>query len=359
MAGSAKKSTASALALAAILVAIVALLPSAGRASEATGSATSDGGTRAYWTPARMRAAQPLEVEAPDRGESRSMGTPGGEGSPTYVPPASSVDPPRARLRSGTVASERGLFPGSGNRDEIADPSAPKYSAHGKVFFSIGSAPEPNDYVCSGTAVNSRNRSVVWTAGHCVFDADTPGESGTDEFVSNFLFVPAYHEGEAPYGEWPAKRLATTNQWRTSGNLRYDAGAAVVRRVSGKRLQSVVGARGIGFNQPRGQVLQAFGYPALQPPVEFDGEHEFRCTGKSFGTDDRDFETGPDPIGIRCDMTAGSSGGGWVAGGTLVSQTSYGYLDERNHLYGPYLSGSAKKLYRSVRGHKKRRNHHR
>jgi hypothetical protein len=353
MAGTTTTTTRAMLVLGVILIAVVALLPGAAHAAVAPRAVASAGGVRAFWTPARMRAAQPLGVEAPGLAARESQVAGGSGASPTYVPRAAPADPVAARLRSGTSASERGLLP-SRNRDEITDPSAPKFRAHGKVFITI----DGTDYVCSGTAVNSRNRSVVWTAGHCVFDAATPGEAGTNQYVTNFLFVPAYHEGDEPYGEWPAKRVATTNQWRTGGNLRFDVGAAVVRRVGGLRLQSVVGARGIGFDQPRGEVLQAIGYPAEPPPLAFDGKREFRCTGKPFGTDDRDFENGPEPIGIRCDMTAGSSGGGWIAGNTLVSQTSYGYIDETGHLYGPYLSRAAKTLYRSVRGGRKKHRHH-
>jgi hypothetical protein len=58
-----------------------------------------------------------------------------------------------------------------------------------------------------------------------------------------------------------------------------------------------------------------------------------------------------------CNMTAGASGGGWIVGGrTLVSVTSYHY-GSQPYLYGPYLSTTAKKLYKSVKGpkHKKKR----
>ncbi len=57
---------------------------------------------------------------------------------------------------------------------------------HGKVFFTIPSGPEAGDYVCSRTALNSRNRSVVWTAGHCVFDTDGR------VFATNWVFVPGF-----------------------------------------------------------------------------------------------------------------------------------------------------------------------
>ena len=120
----------------------------------------------------------------------------------------------------------------------------------------------------------------------------------------------------------------------------------------------MVGATGIGFNQPRAQTLQAFGYPAEQPPLEFTGEREFRCTGRPFGVDRPAGTSGPATIGIECDMTAGSSGGGWVGGTTmpiLLSVTSYGYPTEPDRLFGPYMSAEAKDLYKLVRGGKRQR----
>jgi hypothetical protein len=164
--------------------------------------------------------------------------------------------------------------------------------------------------------------------------------------VTNFAFVPAYDRGATPYGTWPARKLATTKRWRRDGNLRFDVGAATVRRRDGSALQSVVGARGIGFDQPRRQRYSIFGYPK-EPP--FDGEREYRCDSRYRGGD---MSGGPGPKTMRlsCDMTPGASGGGWIAGETLLSVTSYGYTSRPGKLYGPYLSRTAKKLYKRMRG---------
>jgi hypothetical protein len=218
-----------------------------------------------YWTPARMRAAEPLPVEAggePDIAPSSEAGS--DSAAPTYVPPATSGPAPDARLLRGSAvaspAARRGLA------TPVADPGAAGVKAHGKVFFTIRRGPSAGDWVCSGTAVNSRNRSVVMTAGHCVFDAETNGGKST-----NFIFVPAYRDHARPYGIWTAKSLSTTRQWKRTASFRYDLGAAVVRRNHGRRLQSVVGARGIGFSQPRDQSFDIFGYPAVSP---FNGVSE-------------------------------------------------------------------------------------
>jgi len=50
-------------------------------------------------------------------------------------------------------------------------------------------------------------------------------------------------------------------------------------------------------------------------------------------------------------MTSGASGGGWVIDGGLVnSVTSYSYLGDFDHLYGPYLGTIAEDLYLEARG---------
>ena len=274
---------------------------------------------RDYWTPQRMRAAEPLD--ALTAGDSAAMDSaetgPQIGGAPSYVPAATAGAPARAAIRSGP-----GRIAGL-DSEPVADPSAADMRAHGKVFFTIPQGDEAGDYVCSGTAVNSRNRSVVWTAGHCVFDLNGGG------YTTNWSFVPAYADEAAPYGEWPARRLATTKGWQATQNLHFDLGAAVVRRSdSGRRLQRVVGGRGIAFDQPRDHRYGAFGYPAELP---FTGEREYRCDSGQTGTDQPP-GSGPLPMSIRCDMTAGASGGGWIVGTTLLSVTSYGYLTDPDRL---------------------------
>jgi hypothetical protein len=338
----------------AALAAIVVLHPGAAAASPGMQRAGDQTGARAYWTPARMRAAEPVDaVEVTSLGSGAPTSA-GGTAAPSFVGPAEAGAPAAATLRSGSITDTR-RFHTAYTREEVADPAAPSVSAHGKVFFTVTRGTEPGDYVCSGTAVNSRNRSVVWTAGHCVYDNEAGGG-----YSKNFIFVPGYKDGAEPYGEWRAKKIGTTAGWRYDANIRFDLGAAVVSRdSSGRKLQNVVGARGIGFSQPRIQNLDIFGYPAdpIGPPphLEFQGEREFHCLTRPFGTDHPGGGSGPPTTGVSCDMSAGSSGGGWInPSGVLLSVTSYGYPDEIDHLYGPYMTKQAKALYKAARGKRRR-----
>jgi hypothetical protein len=247
----------------------------------------------------------------------------------TSTPAAQEVEPAKRRLR---------------RHHEVRRPQDWPFRTHGKVFFTLGLT----DYSCSGTGVRSPSRSLVWTAGHCVSD---PGVTGP-EFATNWEFVPGYEEGRKPFGEWPASSLATTRQWGGDGPLSggdtdFDFGAAVVGPRGGRSLQTAIGARRVAFRQARDKVYKAFGYPADQPPPEFDGRHLFMCQSRYRGSDPT--AGPPSPLRISCDMTGGSSGGGWVIRRGdrryVASVTSYGYNDQPNSIYGPYQGDVARRLY--------------
>jgi V8-like Glu-specific endopeptidase len=266
---------------------------------------------RDYWTPQRMRAAAPAV-------------TPGGD-QRTAAPAAAAS---RRRALHHRVRNTR-RFPAR---------------AHGKVFFHLDPpSPEPGNYACSGTSVRSPSHALVVTAGHCVFDALGPGV-----FASKWQFVPGYRGGRAPFGEWPAASLATTGEWRNAGDTRYDVGFAAVADRGGRSLQDAIGARGIAFGGRRNQRYQVYGYPATPPPAAFDGGHLFRCDSAHGGADR--IVPAPRPIRIRCDMTQGSSGGGWVAHrADVVSVTSYGRPGQRGRLFGPYFGDVIEDLYDAVK----------
>jgi len=282
---------------------------------------------REYWTAARFRAAEPAALRLGRSGLLRPEALKQAAAGPTTVPQEGLRGPATDVSGSSAAFPER---------------------VHGKVFFTISGGSEPGDYVCSGTAVASNSHTLAWTAGHCVNDAEFGGG-----FATNWVFVPGYHDGERPYGSWPARRLFTTRAWAKDINIRADLGAAsLARDEQGRGIEDVVGARGIAFNQPRDQEFRAFGYPALPTLFrpEFDGEHLYACASGRTG-DDTPPGAGPPTLEIACDMSSGASGGGWVIDGGLVnSVTSYGYVGDFSHLYGPYLGSIAESLYLEARG---------
>jgi hypothetical protein len=306
---------------------------------------------RDYWTPRRMNRAEPVELR---RAELPAPGAPDvaeRPGEPKLVlPTRPGVPDTRAGILDGLLGT------GTDPQPRDAVDTGPNNTAfprrvHGKVFFTISGGSDPGNFLCSGTAVRSPSHTLVWTAGHCVNDAEFNGG-----FATNFEFVPGYRNGQRPFGEWVARELFTTSGWRSNDNIRLDLGAAVVGRDSeGRGVQDVVGAPGIAFNQPRNQTFEAFGYPAISTPFRsFNGQLLYSCTSPRIG-DDNPPGVGPDPLEIDCDMTGGSSGGGWVIDGRFVnSVTSYGYEFDFNSLFGPYMGTTAKNLYQEARGKKRK-----
>jgi V8-like Glu-specific endopeptidase len=307
---------------------------------------------RSYWTPQRVAGAEPAGQGLDSVRLGLLPPAPAERGRPFGVAPTAGA---------GVADGLLGDLLGGGSRqrraaEPVATPNKAPYRTHGKVLFSLGGT----NYQCSATVIRARNKRLVATAGHCVFDAREGG------FARNWMFIPAKDGGSEPFGRWTAKRLATTRQWAQStrdaninnDDVRFDVAFATMRKRGGRRLQNVVGARGIAFNRGRnGLHFNAFGYPAESP---FGGTQPYVCSSNELGTD-----SGPPPAATRisCDMTGGASGGGWViGGGRLNSVTSYGYecspVDlnclingnpEEDRLFGPYFGETVKDLYRSQR----------
>lgn len=325
MAGGRRRRAARALALCCVLATALAAPPIAAGESP-TGGARAEVASRAlaqrpievreYWTAARLRAAEPARLIVGPQGSSHAL--PGGAVAPRTATDASAAN---------TAYPDR---------------------THGKVFFTIRGGSSPGDYSCSGTVVESPAHTLVWTAGHCVNDAEFGGG-----FASNWMFVPAYRSGQRPFGGWVARELFTTDGWRKSANFRLDLGAAAVARdAEGRGIEDVVGTREIVFGQSRDQTFTAFGYPATPTPFrpEFDGERLYACTSPRTA-DDRPPGGGPPTMEINCDMDAGSSGGGWVTpAGAVNGIVSYGYVGDFNHLYGPYFGVAAEQLHAAAGG---------
>ncbi|MEV5320219.1 peptidase [Streptomyces sp. NPDC052687] len=269
--------------------------------------------SRTFWTAERMRGATPLDLLLTPRAAQR-LKTPGAaEGPVTTVAPTAA---PAAFPQAG------GPWTGGG--------AVVKTS--GRVFFTF----QGRTASCSGNAVTSQNASTVITAGHCV--------KYQGSWHTNWVFVPAYDNGNAPYGQWTATKTLTTPQWEASEDINHDIGAAVVAPLNGQRLTSVVGAQGIQFNGGYNKPMYAFGFPAASP---YDGSKLIYCSGNS----SRDFLLSQDHS-LACNMTGGSSGGPWFTGfseatgqGLQVSVNSFGYTFLPNRMFGPYFGNEAKALY--------------
>lgn len=270
-------------------------------ASPAATSAGEQERIRHYWTPARMRSATPATADAATASSSTVA-----KGGATKV----------AATRPGGPAPV---------------PNASVTSTTGKVFFTLGGV----NYVCSGAATSSSNRDVVTSAGHCV-------NEGPGAYATNWAFVPAYDNGNRPYGTWTARTLVTTSAWANQGDINYDGGFAVMNTLNGAHLTDVVGGQGIAFNLARGLSYNAYGYPAAK---QFNGQTLESCSG----TAQDDIYGGTQSQSIPCNMTGGSSGGPWLTGGsTINSVNSFGYRGVKNRMFGPYFGSAIQAAYNTA-----------
>lgn len=292
--------------------------------------------TIAYWTEARMDSAQELTIR-PGRNLRMGLSNDGPDG------PAQSVDASddvAGRSVAGTEVRPAGYtypFPFTRYAPELALRFIFPYRAVGKLFF----VQNGGNFVCSAASAPGGPRQIVWTAGHCL-------SNGNSVWSTNVLFVPARRNGNNPYGVFPGIQLWTTVGWHVNGDLTLDHGAFNVGRNSLRQtLRSRVGYLGFAWNQSRIRAWDSFGYPAASP---FNGELLQKCEA-SHAVDDTGIPgSGPDPIGIGCDQTGGSSGGPWILGlrstNWINSHNSYKYINPAQPLamYGPYFDNTANNI---------------
>jgi V8-like Glu-specific endopeptidase len=296
----------------------------------------------AYWTPARMAAAMPRDMQLP--------------GSP-LIPAARGGIP-------GPPSGGGGGGGGGGDPTAVTGASWTHDGAvlnlTGKVYFVV----YPWLYVCSGSAVNDASRpgySLVLTAGHCAYDF----KKG---FVTNWLYVPDFDAApvsgypvpcsDTRYGCWTAAGLVVNSGFAsqtsfTSTATRYDWAFAVVGPGGKTTTQlDALGSYPIQFGGvSAGNRLAAFGYPAASP---YDGTDLTYCAGNIFS----DSLNGNNTWGMKCNMTGGSSGGPWLAGldetngtgGTLSSLNSYGYRGG-DSMYGPKFNSATQATYNAALTH--------
>gem|GEM_PF-3360108 len=266
-------------------------------------SASDASAARDFWTAERMMEASPVE------------GT--GIGQDSEDPPAATTpDIPEPYVEMAQKAGSQPEFAGkstTGNGiesdtqvDEASQVSSDytqyPYRTVGKVFFTK----DGNWFSCSAAVIASENRSVVWTAGHCV------AKQGKEDWHDRWVFVPAYEDGEAPLGKWSARVKTTLTAWYSDGNRNYDVGAVVVEERDTRAIASVTGSLGWMFNAQRSQDWTELGYPGSGSL--FSGQKMWQCSAPYDGGDGVGSNSGPRTSKITdCDYTAGASGGPWVA----------------------------------------------
>ncbi len=286
-----------------------------------------------YWNAARMRSAKPdsqmPSLKAHAATKPSAAGTTKVSGPPTRISGTSSATTPKT---ADPGASGRGTRPSAYYPNYPV--GSPVARTAGKVFFTSFGV----NYVCSGTIVNTEGKSTVWTAGHCVSDGGA--------WNYNWVFVPNYASGSAPYGYWGSYQLWTTTAWLNNNNdFADDVGASIMyRNTAGSRIADYLGGQGIAWNYAIGYYMYAFGYPQASP---FNG----CCLVEEQGST---YDGGGGTIYMLNYMTGGSSGGAWLNWfdgnwGYINGHNDFKYNGSPQYMYSPYYGNQVANLYNAVR----------
>jgi V8-like Glu-specific endopeptidase len=243
-------------------------------------------------------------------------------------------------------------YPPPFNQHEVLVPyTTYPYCTVGKVFFNQGKDASGHNlsWVASASSIGNNG---IWTAGHVVHSGggQLPTPMVTGGWSTNLVFVPAYKDGTAPFGQFTAPQLFCRTNWYLHGNpggFFEDMGGAILNPLNGRKISQVVGWLGFAWNFPRNQNWTSLGYPA-EPP--FNGQRMWEDTAPY--ANDGSVAGSPPTIGIGCSMTGGCSGGPWVLG--LVStnyvngNNSYRPDDQPLEIYSPYFGDNAHSLMQLV-----------
>jgi hypothetical protein len=297
-----------------------------------------------FWTRERMTTAR--DATARVRG-SGSLGQSAVErGRPEQVQPAAPKDgaPATSAVTANAVSAAATASEGYWQGSNTANPNRQV----GRLFYQQWDPVSRTwkSYNCSGTAVNSENKSVVWTAGHCVFN------TYANTWNRNYMFCPGYRAGNCALGKWTPYRQSTTTQWQNAtctydgrcnqNEFKYDFGALQMNSIYGYRLVDWVGGHGISFNGASVQTRYLFGYPLNKSA----GEYMYFCYATNTVNTSGNLQMRP------CTAGGGASGGPWLSGigsnwmGVVHSVNSHG---DDTYMGGPYQGSVAQSLFGSVR----------
>jgi V8-like Glu-specific endopeptidase len=282
---------------------------------------------RAYWTPARITAAkampEPTATKANPAVPAQSQRLPArsapGALPATVTGPSSSTVSPRDITQSA-VWTAHGRMPAT---------------TVGKLYLSTPSGGAE----CTAAVINSQNRSMIWTAGHCVTD-------GARHWYSNFLFVPDYHNGNWPLGSWAWKSVSTPTAYFDGANSDYDLAAISLWPQNGVAVANATGYQGYLFNYGYVWYAYEFGYPYDTHPPRggITGQDLRYCLSATWQAGNQQ--------AIHCDQGHGASGGPWLndlqlgrGWGYLIGNVSYHPNANSDEERSPHFGDAAVNVY--------------
>lgn len=173
----------------------------------------------------------------------------------------------------------------------------------GRLSFST---PDGTSY-CSATSISG---NVMLTAAHCLY------ESTGNDWYSNWVFTPAYRNGNAPYGTFAASQCWVLTAWvnlsggfSINGWTRHDVGVCKMGKNSaGQTLNSAVGWMGRQWNASYTKHVHNLGYPFRNynnDLITDAGKYLVTCVAETW-------QQTTETRGMGCNWGGGISGGPWM-----------------------------------------------
>lgn len=243
-----------------------------------------------------------------------------------------------------TTSVSGNLWPGAYN----ANPN----KQIGKLYFDKDPSAGVSWSHCTATAINSENKSLVLTAGHCVYDF------ANRRWYTQMFFYPGYQNG-THLGQWTVRLKSTTGNYFNYGASADDMAIVLVNRdAAGVPLVTRQGGHGIAFNQPVNQTRTSFGYPITDsrwPGFTASGEDMYYCQGVDAYYSSGSFAGQHQ---LACRMTGGASGGPWLSNvnsawlgtATTVNSNKGGIGSSwANYMFAPYMGAQEQAVFQAYR----------
>jgi V8-like Glu-specific endopeptidase len=311
----------------------------------------------AFWTRERIASATPMDLMV-DNGspevDAAALGQPEAGGEPGIVPAGLSAPGADRVAKAAYPADWANLKDGGSGAPEAVSGTPGVFTSYivnqwkkaqkvfphkwvGRVSYTV---PGGTGF-CSATSISN---NVMLTAAHCVYD------STNNRFFSNWVFTPAYRNGSAPYGVFPATTCWVLTAWvNLSGGFaintwsRHDVAVCNMGANSaGQTLNQAVGWSGRQWNWPYVRHFNTLGYPfrnTSNATLTDAGKWLRTCAAESF-------QQTTETRGMGCNWGPGISGGPWLIAYAppLVSGfadgVNSGMFVGQNNLYGPRFNSN-------------------
>ncbi|GAA0573827.1 hypothetical protein HPO96_17140 [Kribbella sandramycini] len=254
----------------------------------ATAVAAPDAAPPAASTSAIQAPANPSKVPA---GAIEATGYWTAEKMANAIPYDITVDKPGPAAKTTDTSSGVASHPVA---PKLRGPDAdPVPSTAGKLFFTKNGA----NYVCSASTINNNYKNLIVTAGHCVHSGAGGG------WHANFVFAPAYYNGNSGYGAYNWSNARTFNSWINSSDFSHDQAFITLQKRNNVNVVDAVGGNGLVWGNGRSQAnTRIWGWPA-EPP--YNGQVPYYCDGNTYAWGSTD-------AALTCGMNGGASGGPWL-----------------------------------------------